>query len=89
MPPHPLTTVNPFNPNAMPYPDVMIKGLIEWQKQHFKDNGGIKEQRTEHASRILTSRLNAKRGGEPRRFLASFCVYVILPYFAVGVKRRV
>lgn len=24
--------------------DVMIKGLIEWQKQHFKDNGGIKEQ---------------------------------------------
>lgn len=24
--------------------DVMIKGLIEWQKNHFKDNGGIKEQ---------------------------------------------
>lgn len=24
--------------------DVMIKGLIEWQKQHFKENGGIKEQ---------------------------------------------
>ena len=24
--------------------DVMIKGLIEWQKDHFKDNGGIKEQ---------------------------------------------
>lgn len=23
--------------------DVMIKGLIEWQKNHFKDNGGIKE----------------------------------------------
>lgn len=24
--------------------DVLIKGLIEWQKQHFKANGGIKEQ---------------------------------------------
>ncbi len=24
--------------------DVMIKGLIEWQKNHFKENGGIKEQ---------------------------------------------
>lgn len=24
--------------------DVMIKGLIEWQKNHFKDKGGIKEQ---------------------------------------------
>lgn len=24
--------------------DVMIKGLIEWQKRHFKENGGIKEQ---------------------------------------------
>ncbi len=24
--------------------DVMIKGLIEWQKKHFKENGGIKEQ---------------------------------------------
>lgn len=24
--------------------DVLIKGLIEWQKQHFKENGGIKEQ---------------------------------------------
>lgn len=24
--------------------DIMIKGLIEWQKNHFKDNGGIKEQ---------------------------------------------
>ena len=24
--------------------DVMIKGLIEWQKRHFRDNGGIKEQ---------------------------------------------
>ena len=24
--------------------DVMIKGLIEWQKSHFKENGGIKEQ---------------------------------------------
>lgn len=24
--------------------DVIIKGLIEWQKNHFKDNGGIKEQ---------------------------------------------
>lgn len=23
--------------------DVMIKGLIEWQKNHFKDKGGIKE----------------------------------------------
>ena len=24
--------------------DSMIKGLIEWQKDHFKENGGIKEQ---------------------------------------------
>lgn len=24
--------------------DVMIKGLIEWQKSYFKENGGIKEQ---------------------------------------------
>lgn len=24
--------------------DVLLKGLIEWQKQHFKENGGIKEQ---------------------------------------------
>lgn len=24
--------------------DVMIKGLIEWQKNYFKENGGIKEQ---------------------------------------------
>lgn len=24
--------------------DVMIKGLIEWQKKYFKNNGGIKEQ---------------------------------------------
>lgn len=24
--------------------DVLIKGLIEWQKKHFKENGGIKEQ---------------------------------------------
>lgn len=24
--------------------DVMIKGLIEWQKRNFRDNGGIKEQ---------------------------------------------
>ncbi len=22
----------------------MIKGLIEWEKNHFKENGGIKEQ---------------------------------------------
>ncbi len=24
--------------------DVLLKGLIEWQKRHFKENGGIKEQ---------------------------------------------
>ena len=24
--------------------DALIKGLIEWQKKHFKENGGIKEQ---------------------------------------------
>ncbi len=24
--------------------DVMIKGLIEWQKRNFKENGGVKEQ---------------------------------------------
>lgn len=24
--------------------DVLLKWLIEWQKQHFKENGGIKEQ---------------------------------------------
>lgn len=24
--------------------DVLIRGLIEWKKRHFKENGGIKEE---------------------------------------------
>lgn len=39
--------------------DVLIKGLIEWQKQHFKENGGIKEQLT---AERLKFRKKGKKG---------------------------